>query len=186
MSASVASSSLPLRANSCREQTRRDAATHASKNRMRSRPATPTASYVVSCSASSPRGGGMTALARQPSRESRICQSRLPVRHRAITNRNRCGGQQSVLLRRTGWGRRPQCPGTQLRLRAFLEYPPAIHSRESPATAGSAAIIQRAQELSRFAGPTLIQIVAPRNTKNSPPCAETVEDQSSLWKTEEN
>jgi len=31
------------------------------------------------------------------------------------------------------WGRRPQRPGNQSRLRAFLEYPPAIHPRESPA-----------------------------------------------------
>ena len=77
-------------------------------------------------------------------------------------------------------------PGHPVALARILEYPPAIHSRESPATAGSAAIIQRAQELSRFAEPTFIQIVAPRNTKNSLPCAETVEDESSLWKTEEN
>ena len=39
---------------------------------------------------------------------------------------------------------------------------------------------------SRFAPNTLSQIVAPRKTKTLPTCAETVEDEISLWKTEEN
>ena len=85
-----------------------------------------------------------------------------------------------------GWGRRPQRPGNPSRLRAFLDRPPAIHPRESPAAAGSAAIIRQAQETSRFAEPTLSQFVAPRNTKTLPPCEETVDDETSLWKTEEN
>ncbi len=84
------------------------------------------------------------------------------------------------------WGRRPQRPGNQSRSRAFSGGPPAIHPRESPAAAGSAAIIRQAQELSRFAEPTLIHFVAPRNTKNFHPCAETVDDRTSLWKPEEN
>ena len=81
---------------------------------------------------------------------------------------------------------RPQRPGNQSRSRAFLICPPAIHPRESPVAAGSAAIIRQAQELSRFAEPTLSHFVAPRNRKNFPPCAETVDDVSSLWKPEEN
>ena len=86
----------------------------------------------------------------------------------------------------SGMGRRPQRPGNQSRSRAFLMCPPAIHPRESPVAAGSAAIIRQAQELSRFAEPTLIHFVAPRNRKNFPPCAEAVDDVSSLWKPEEN
>ena len=81
---------------------------------------------------------------------------------------------------------RPQRPGNQSRSRAFLICPPAIHPRESPVAAGSAAIIRQAQELSRFAEPTLSHFVAPRNRKNFSPCAETVDDVSSLWKPEEN
>ena len=81
---------------------------------------------------------------------------------------------------------RPQRPGNQSRSRAFLISPPAIHPRESPVAAGSAAIIRQAQELSRFAEPTLIHFVAPRNRKNFSSCAETVDDVSSLWKPEEN
>jgi hypothetical protein len=68
----------------------------------------------------------------------------------------------------------------------FLECPPAIHPRESPAAAGSAAIIRQAQELSRFAEPTVSQIVRSRNTKEFRRCAEPVEDETSLWKIEEN
>jgi hypothetical protein len=77
-------------------------------------------SYVVSCSALSPRGGGMTASARQRSQRSAAFAK---ASHRFVILRsrtgNRCGGQRSVLLRRAGWGRRPQCPGNQSRLRAF-------------------------------------------------------------------
>jgi hypothetical protein len=37
-----------------------------------------------------------------------------------------------------------------------------------------------------FAEPTLGQNVAARNRKTFPPCAETVDDRTSLWKPEEN
>ena len=76
-------------------------------------------------------------------------------------------------------------PGQPVALSAFLEFPPAILSRKSPATAGSAAIIWPSQELSRFAEPTFHYIVATRNTKNDRYCAETVDDATSLWKPEE-
>ena len=64
-------------------------------------------------------------------------------------------------------------------------FPPAIHFRELPPAANSAAIIRPSQELSRFAEHTLRHIVAPRNTKSCFACAETVDDETSLWKTEE-
>ncbi len=37
-----------------------------------------------------------------------------------------------------------------------------------------------------FAEPTLPQNVAPRNRKTLPPCAEAVDEATSLWKAEEN
>ena len=135
-------------------------------------------------------------------KECRICQSQLPIMisrsmisrskiSRSITLssqiRNRCGGQRPCPLRRAKQGEEAaNARATSSRFRAFLECPPAIHPRESPAAAGSAAIIRRAQELSRFAEPTLIHFVAARNTKTFPRCAETVDDETSLWKTEEN
>ena len=83
-------------------------------------------------------------------------------------------------------GEEAATPGQPVALaRALWVRPPAIHPRESPAAAGSAAIIRQAQEPSRFAPNTLRQIVAPRKTKTLHHCAETVEDDISLWKTEE-
>lgn len=78
-------------------------------------------------------------------------------------------------------------PGQPVALaRVSGSFPPVIRFRVSPAATGSAAIIQPDQELSRFAGPTLVHFVVTRNTKIHPRCAETVDDVSSLWKTEEN
>jgi hypothetical protein len=145
-------------------------------------------SYVVSCVALSPIGGA-TASARQRSRntESRVRQSPLPIRHLAITNRQPHGWPAALSRsEEQKWGRRPQRPGNQSRLRAFSGFPPAIHPRESPATAGSAAIIRQAQELSRFDASTFSQIVVRRNSKKLRSCAEAVEDETSLWKIEEN
>lgn len=61
-------------------------------------------------------------------------------------------------------------------------FPPAIRSRESPAAAGSAAIIRPSQKPSRFAAPTLCHIFLHSNTKNVLHCAETVDEVTSLWK----
>ncbi len=80
---------------------------------------------------------------------------------------NRCGGQRPCLAPRSRGGGGRNARATSRACAQFLECPPAIHPRESPAAAGSAAIIRQAQELSRFAEPTLRQIVAPRNTKKS-------------------
>jgi hypothetical protein len=77
-------------------------------------------------------------------------------------------------------------PGQPVALARVFWNPPAIHPRELPAAAGSATIIRQAQESSRFAEPTLRQFVAYRNRKNLSPCAETVDDVTSLWKAEEN
>lgn len=109
------------------------------------------------------------------------------IRHLAVTNLQLHGGQRpcSRSDERSGGGGR-DARATSSRLRTFSGFPPAIHPRESPAAAGSAAIIRQAQELSRFAALTLRQIDAPRNTKKLFRCEETVEDVSSLWKSEEN
>jgi hypothetical protein len=77
-------------------------------------------------------------------------------------------------------------PDHQPRFRASGSFPKAILFRASPAATGSAAIIGHAQKLSRFAELTLNQNVAARNDKESSVCEETVDDCTSLWKTEEN
>jgi len=76
-------------------------------------------------------------------------------------------------------------PGNQSRSARFWKFPPAIRCRESPAAAGSAAIIRPSQELSRFAAPTLCYFVLPRNTKNGRRCEEPVDVETSLWTPEE-
>jgi len=79
-------------------------------------------------------------------------------------------------------------PGQPVCARARFQFPPAIHPRELPAAAGFAAIILRqACEIYHvFAEPTLGQNVATRNRKTLHPCAETVDDRTSLWMPEEN
>ena len=78
-------------------------------------------------------------------------------------------------------------PGQPVRARARFQFPPAIHPRELPAATGvTAIIIRQALRFPRFAVPTLGRIIATRNRKTFPPCAETVDDRTSLWMPEEN
>jgi len=84
-------------------------------------------------------------------------------------------------------GEEAATPGLPVALRAFLEvFPSAIHFRELPAATGSAAIIRQDQERSRFAESTVIQFGAPGNRKFCRNCAKPVDDETSLWKAEEN
>jgi hypothetical protein len=77
-------------------------------------------------------------------------------------------------------------PGQPVRARARFQFPPAIHPRELPAATGvTAIIIRQALRFPRFAAPTLSHNPATRNRKTFPPCAETVDDGTSLWKPEE-
>jgi len=67
----------------------------------------------------------------------------------------------------SGVGEEAATPGQPVRARALSWIPPAIHPRESPVAAGSAAIIRQAQELSRFAASTLKQSDCDSQHKNS-------------------
>ena len=132
-------------------------------------------------------GGAMTASANSARKECRIRRSQLPIRHLAITNPQPLRWPAARPAPRSKEGEKAATPGQPVALaRVPGSIPPAIRFRKSPAATGSAAIIRQAQELSRFAEPTFIQILAPRNTKQVPRCAEPVEDKSSLWKNEEN
>jgi hypothetical protein len=65
----------------------------------------------------------------------------------------------------------------------ILRNPPAIHPREPPGTARSAAIFSRASKTSHACtASTLLERQAPRNKKLASCCAETVEEGNSLWK----
>jgi len=112
-----------------------------------------------------------------------FAEAQLQTSHFAMTDPQLCGWPAAcLLLRRAKRGRRPQCPGNQSRSARFWKFPPATHSREPPVTADSAAITWPSQELSRFDEHTFRQIAASRNTKSARHCAETVDVDTSLWK----
>jgi hypothetical protein len=98
------------------------------KNGNAAGPATRPHSYVISCSARSPRGGGMTASARQRLRSHEQQVPHLPKRVAHSQSRDhelaslRWPAVRPALCSeepQAGGGRRPQCPGNQSRLRAF-------------------------------------------------------------------
>ena len=97
------------------------------------------------------------------------------------------GPSRSLLRRATNrWGEEAAMPGQPVALaRVFWNVPWRFTLENHQAAAGSAAIIRQAQETSRFAEPTFRHFLLPRNTKNLAPCAEAVDDDTSLWKTEE-
>ena len=128
----------------------------------------------------------MTASARQPSFECRICRSQLPNRHLAITILQllRWPAAVPVLVNRRGGGRNARATSRALRVSGCVS--PGNSRRNCHPLASSAAIIRPAQECSRFAELTFRHLVVRGNTKNVLPCEEAVEDVSSLWTAEEN
>ena len=104
----------------------------------------------------------------------------------ARRRRSSAAASGPFLLNEQGWGRRPQRPGTSTRFRAFLECPPAIHPRESPAAAASTASSGELTNSHVFDEPTLGEFVAYRNSKCRQACAEAVDVAISLWKAKEN
>jgi hypothetical protein len=84
--------------------------------------------------------------------------------------------------------RRPQCPGNRYALARVFQFPLAIHPRELPVChqRHRKSSFDRLESSNVFAEPTLRQDVVERNIKPLHSCAEAVEDDSCLWKTEEN
>ena len=159
----------------------------AQKIRMRSRPATGTALVVCSSAALSPRmrrHDRFSVLALPTSAASAKASRRF--RHPVATFRQLLRRPAALIASMSKQGRRPQRPGNQPRSPLLDVFPPAIRSHRSPAATSSAAIIGQAQELSRFAAPTLNEFVAPGNLKRPRCCEEAVEDTTCLWKVEEN
>src|ERR1700686_1021193 len=127
----------------------------------------------------------MTASARQRSKECRFCQSPLPIRHLGTTNRQPPRMASGLSCSEKQKGRRPQRPGNQSALARVVWSPPGNSPSRITGCRWLCRNHSQAQELSRFALHTLSQILAPRKTKNLPGCAETVDDDISLWKAEE-
>ena len=139
----------------------------------------------------------MTASARQHSqRNAAFAKVQLPTRHRAITKLQLLRVQRSFLLSASGskeqrskrarWGGGRNARATSRACARYLEVRRrfTLENRRLPLSLPQSFGEHR--KCSRFAEPTLSQIVAPRNTKKLHPCAEAVEDVTCLWKTEEN
>src|SRR6202140_5685323 len=128
----------------------------------------------------------MTASARQRSKECRFCQSPLPIRHLGTTNRQPPRMASGLSCSEKQKGRRPQRPGNQSALARVVWSPPGNSPSRITGCRWLCRNHSQAQELSRFAATTLSQTVLCRNTKRTRRCEETVEDEFSLWKIEEN
>jgi hypothetical protein len=130
----------------------------------------------------------MTASARQFRRslEQRVPHLPKPAADPQSCRSRTCncrGGQRLCPAPKSKTAEEAATPEQPVRAVARLwKFPPAIRSRESPAPAGSAAIIRPSQKLSRFAAPTFRHFVAPGNIKNASNCAEPVDVETSLWK----
>jgi hypothetical protein len=112
----------------------------------------------------------------------------LPIRDLTTMNPQLLRGQRPFLLRKASRGRRPQSPGNQFRARAqFLEvFPPAIRFRQSPAATGLPQSSSKLRNSHVSLHTLSSKLLAPSNTKTAPDCEETVDDETSLWKYEEN
>ena len=103
-----------------------------------------------------PRGGRVTILAGQlPRGVLRLSSCRPRTRYsrnrrlRKITVTQPLQYRRPNSAQRASWRRRPQRPGNHSRTYARFRFPPAIHPRELPAAAATAAIVQQAKA-SRF------------------------------------
>ena len=101
----------------------------------------------------------------------------------AVASGPACSGSEEF---RTVWGRRPQRPGNQLHLRAFLDVPRQFTLANHRLPLARPQSFGELRNSHVFAEPTLFHNVAPRNTKTFPRCEQPVDDVTSLWKTEEN
>jgi hypothetical protein len=112
----------------------------------------------------------------------------LPIRDLTTMNPQLLRGQRPFLLRKASRGRRPQSPGNQFRARAqFLEvFPPAIRFHELPAATGLPQSSSKLRNSHVSLHTLSSKLLAPSNTKTAHDCEETVDDETSLWKYEEN
>ena len=93
--------------------------------------------------------------------------------------------QQPYLLRKAREGEEAATPGQPVAQARLWMFPYGDSLSRITGCHWLAAIIWLSQELSRFAEPTFVEVVATRNTKDVWCCEETVEDETSLWKAEE-
>jgi hypothetical protein len=179
-----------VKAGTCRIRVnpRKSAAKKRSKNKCGpGQPPEPHRFVDLSTHLPAARSGETMALVRQRSQGV----PHLPVRTAEARFResllcNPCGSQLPSPLKSRLW-RRPQCPGNRHALARVSEFPLAIHPRELPVCHRRHRNhpLASIENCHVFAEPTLSPNVAAGNRKTFPPCAEPVDDETSLWKAEE-
>lgn len=131
--------------------------------------------------------GAVTASARQPSQ-------RVPHVAEAAADAWCCNHESATAAwpaalpacKQVGGGGRKARATSFALARSFWKFPPGNSLSPITGCHWPAAIIQQAQELSRFAAHTLIEFKPSGNTKRCGLCEQAVEDATSLWKREEN
>jgi hypothetical protein len=97
-----------------------------------------------------------------------------------------CESGGAVQLFREGLSEEAATPEfTETRRSAFLKTLPMIHPRESPVTTSFVSVASRINAAHVCTAVTLSESRINRNGKLIPCCAETVEDETSLWKGKE-
>ncbi len=139
---------------------------------------------------------GPTALTLSQATSAAFAKASCPfLISRSKISRSRTGkpavasGPSCSLLRRATnrWGRRPQCPGNQSHLRAFSGMSPGDSpSRITRLPLALPQSFGKLRKLHVSLNPLSVTLLRLATQKSSRPCAETVDDETSLWKTEEN
>jgi hypothetical protein len=125
---------------------------------------------------------GPTALLRAP----HLPKAQLPVRDLAISNCNLCGGQRPFLLKEQGGGGGRNARATSPRVVRFQLVPrrfTLVNHRLPLALPQSSSKFRNTHV---FGESTFSQIVAARNRKTLHTCEQPVDEETSLWKVEEN
>jgi len=99
---------------------------------------------------------------------------------------NRCGTNSSALPQEQGGGGGRNARATSRAVARFWKFPLGDSLSRITAAACSPQSSGRARNHHVSLEHNLFHFVASRNTKENWRCAETVEEQTSLWKTEEN
>jgi hypothetical protein len=86
----------------------------------------------------------------------------------------------------SGGGRNARATGTHSRTFPNVLWQFTLENYQSATSVTANIILASFENCHVFAEPTLRQIVAARNRKTFPACAEAVEQITSLWKAEEN
>ena len=151
----------------------------------------PSRTHVISCACpitAKQRNDRFSPNRARSNAERRFCRSQLPIRHLSITIHQPSQWPAILSCSEEQIGEEAATPGQPVRACArFLDFPPAqftLQNHRLRLTLPQS--FRKLRKLHVSLDPLSARSGAPRNTKTSPPCEEAVEDETSLWKNEEN